>query len=362
MTKQTYAQIQQWYVAFEEMLKENPQFEAVGRHFNSSVDDKADISKLHAIHYNLRANQYLNPAFITNFTTCVDAFQRHVMGLPMVATSTASFIAPVLAHLNDKGYARLPPLPAQIHKEMYDYLEGQPVRQAPNDRQSVEYVERNEIREKEHVGKLSEHAVTNCPHFLEYILSPEILQIVERRIGATPTLVSLDSWWSFADCQAPREAQNFHIDVDDYRFVKIFIYLTDVDKDAGPHTYIPGTQDRTFMTQLIERNQEKYPEMRNWYFAQLRKSDAEVAQYIGVEPDYLEGPAGSCMIVDTSGIHKGLLPNNKDRLLLQATFGCTPCKTTMLDPLQMGSISTNNIKPDILTPPNDYIARLFVSN
>ena len=61
---------------------------------------------------------------------------------------------------------------------------------------------------------------------------PYTLSIVERYLGATPTILGYTAWWSFAQPDEARDAQLFHQDMDDYRFVKMFIYLSDV----GPRT------------------------------------------------------------------------------------------------------------------------------
>lgn len=49
---------------------------------------------------------------------------------------------------------------------------------------------------------------------------------------------------------APRDAQIFHCDFHDFKWVKLLIYLTNVDAEAGSHVLIKGTHA---LTQLPRR-------------------------------------------------------------------------------------------------------------
>jgi hypothetical protein len=136
---------------------------------------------------------------------------------------------------------------------------------------------------------------------------PCILSVAKRFLGATPTLSNVTMWWSLAGRSAPKEAQLFHRDRDDLRFCKLFFYLTDVDMESGPHVYVRGSaQD------------ERLREHR-------RLSDDEVTATFGADRvTHVCGPAGSAFLVNTYGIHKGLLPKSRDRLLLQLQYSLLP--------------------------------------
>ena len=82
--------------------------------------------------------------------------------------------------------------------------------------------------------------------------------------------------------------------------------------------------------------------LAQWYVEQLRKTDEEVAQYFGIAPKMLTGP-GSCMLVNTFGLHKGTKPIRADRLLCQATFGITPAQFQHFTPIQSNEESQENI-------------------
>ena len=84
--------------------------------------------------------------------------------------------------------------------------------------------------------------IVNAPHLLELVNHPDILSAAKNFLGCTPTVYSMNALWSFPCEDDPqRITQSFHRDVDDYRFLSLFIYLTDVNEHAGPHQYIPKT-------------------------------------------------------------------------------------------------------------------------
>ena len=150
----------------------------------------------------------------------------------------------------------------------------------------------------------------SCPAIESLVNDPVVNEIALRYIGPRARFVSTHAWWSFATHVAESErnefAQQFHFDLDDYRFIKFFFYLSDVDESSGPHVYMRGTHAR-------KKLRHRYP-MR-------RLSDGEVLDTYGrANHRVVTGGAGTGFIVDTYGIHKGEPPRDKDRLVLQVMF------------------------------------------
>lgn len=142
---------------------------------------------------------------------------------------------------------------------------------------------------------------------------PVILEIAARYLGAPPKLVGTNLWWSYpgeADAAAKDyAAQMFHYDLDDFRFVKFFFYLTDVDATAGPHVAVLGSHRhkhrKSFLDHLVVR----------------RYSDEEIEQDYGADKIVtITGKAGTGFVEDTICIHKGTTPTAKDRLVLQFQY------------------------------------------
>ena len=101
-----------------------------------------------------------------------------------------------------------------------------------------------------------------------------------------------------------RNAQYFHWDNDFRKFFKLYIYLTDVDLDSGPHVYIPET------------HKNKLPDFR---LCRLYSDTKVYGDY--PRPKVFTGKAGSLFFVHSYGLHKGETPKSKSRLMLNVHYG-----------------------------------------
>lgn len=158
-----------------------------------------------------------------------------------------------------------------------------------------------------HTAPFTNMDIINSPHAIRWANNPKVLEIVEHVLGAKPTLSNLSVWWSYPGHAAPQEAEYFHRDVDDLRFIKLFVYLTDVDAESGPHVYVPTSH-------------------RHSGFKKIRRyTDGEVEQVFGREGiHYFIGGKGSAFLENTYGLHKAQLPISKRRLLFQVQYSLHP--------------------------------------
>jgi hypothetical protein len=129
--------------------------------------------------------------------------------------------------------------------------------------------------------------------------------LVTDYFGCTPYLDSIQAWWSISGHDEPEEAERFHRDNDSIRFLKFFLYLTDVSAENGPHVYAAGSHRSS---RLIERR---------------RLSDQEVHDAFGADILSMTGSSGDAFLEDTFGIHKGQLPRSGRRLLVQFRYSVT---------------------------------------
>ena len=130
--------------------------------------------------------------------------------------------------------------------------------------------------------------------------------VAQAYLEATPVNDMMAMWWTVAHGEVSSEAaQMFHYDLDRLRFLKFFIYLSDVTEKTGPHVYVRGSH--------LGRPRR--------FFEDRRFTDEEVADvFTGDAIRELGGPRGTIMAVDTSGLHKGKHPDTGDRLILQLEF------------------------------------------
>src|SRR5690606_18205340 len=70
-----------------------------------------------------------------------------------------------------------------------------------------------------------------------------LLAVAQDYLRATPIIDIVAMWWHTAlhDHPDARAAQFFHFDMDRPRWLKFFIYLTDVAPENGPHCFIRGS-------------------------------------------------------------------------------------------------------------------------
>jgi hypothetical protein len=155
-----------------------------------------------------------------------------------------------------------------------------------------------------------------CPGLMAAINGPRILGIVSRYLGCKPTISSLGVRWSFPTAARPAETQLFHRDPDDWRFLKLFVYLTEVDLDSGPHVYVAGS-NRT-----------------QGHIRARPYSRSELEARFGPESiQAVTGPRGTTFLADTHGIHMGKPPQGRARLMLQVQYSLLPIFAFRYEPV-----------------------------
>lgn len=149
--------------------------------------------------------------------------------------------------------------------------------------------------------------IVACPWLMAAINHVDVLRLASAFLGCKPTLCSVGVRWSFPDPKSPAATQSFHRDPDDWRFLKLFVYLTDVDGESGPHIYVAGSH-----------------QTRGPLRAQTYGHGPLEARFGKQNMRTVLGARGTTFIADTSGIHAGIPPRKTPRLLLQAQYSILP--------------------------------------
>ena len=209
-----------------------------------------------------------------------------------------------LEQLRDAGishYGQL--LSAQQAAELRDYFSAQLVQDTYRPEQG-RFLPGSDARHPEsHIAHHDAADVIRAPYLFALANDPRILAVVSRYLGCRPTLGYLAVWWSYHTGVGAQHAENFHRDVDDWRFVKLFVYLSDVAADNGPHVYVSHSAASSKLRQV------------------RRLSDAEVTAAFGSEKVLtMTGRAGEGFLEDTFGIHKGQPVGVGRRLMFQAVY------------------------------------------
>ena len=148
------------------------------------------------------------------------------------------------------------------------------------------------------------------PTVRNMLLDRGLLEISQDYIGSAPIVDIVTSWYSFpSDAPSHQAAQLFHFDLDRIKWMKVFFLLTDQTVETGAHLYVPGThRDGGIPRELLDRG-----------YARLE--DHEVAQHFPENTwKSMEAPAGSILIEDTRGLHKGIALKRDHRLMLQFEY------------------------------------------
>jgi hypothetical protein len=159
-----------------------------------------------------------------------------------------------------------------------------------------------------HVLTVVDEGVITCPHLLDIANHPSIIAAIESGFGCKPTIGYISAWWSIPTADgAPRHAENFHRDFDDVAFIKLFVYLSDVELENGPHEFILGSHTDPALRPI------------------RRYSDAEVfAKFSGNRLVRFTGKAGTVFLENTTGLHRGLPVRAGRRLILQIVYSMLP--------------------------------------
>jgi len=130
---------------------------------------------------------------------------------------------------------------------------------------------------------------------------PSLLSIVSEYLHASSISIKVNGWLSVGRPNLTRNklssnAQLFHLDLDAFRFLKVFIYITDVSSENGPHVYVSGSS----------HPYQNHSQVLSMLDSSLRIKDADILSLYGQSSLRKHmGKAGTVIIEDTSGFHKG---------------------------------------------------------
>jgi hypothetical protein len=140
--------------------------------------------------------------------------------------------------------------------------------------------------------------------------------VAEGYFSAPATIIDVRLWWSFASASPNRAAlklaaqDSFHFDLADWKQLKFFFYLTDVDAQSGPHRFVLGSHARRPLAHQVSPFSAK--------------TDAQILAAYGAEAvQTITGPAGSGFAEDPFGYHTGATVQEGTRLCLEISFGIT---------------------------------------
>jgi hypothetical protein len=157
-----------------------------------------------------------------------------------------------------------------------------------------------------------------CPHLLRAMNDPALLQIAAGFLGCKPTISGVGLRWSFPGDKASIAVQQFHRDTEDWGILRMFIYLTDVSDDSGPHQYVVSSHKTVGRFRLRPYSEE--------YIERHYGRDRLVT---------VRGPRGTTFLGNMWGIHRGVPPAERPRLLFSCTYTMTATPIYEYNPVEV---------------------------
>jgi len=144
----------------------------------------------------------------------------------------------------------------------------------------------------------------------EFATSDFLMNIAENYINSKKISISGQCYISnptdISESEKKDNAQFFHYDNDFKKFFKVFVYLSDVNHSAGPHSFVSKTNIKKFFKHIVaERIDDK--EINKFYDPKNIK--------------IFNGEKGNVIIEDTFGLHKGNPPIKDSRIMLILIYG-----------------------------------------
>ena len=220
-----------------------------------------------------------------------------------LATRRDSDLQNVLSELKRDGIAMMPDLFSRSQvDDVVDYFSSHRVF-APQG----EGVALSELPSEATMAAYDLSTLVACPWLMTAINQQSILRLASAYLGCMPTICAIGVRWSFPGPQSNNVTQAYHRDPDEWRFLKLFVYLTDVDEECGPHIYVLGSHKTRMSLRGKSYTQEQVE-------TQFGKQNMRAVL----------GTRGKTFVANTIGVHAGIPPQRAPRLMLQVQYSILP--------------------------------------
>lgn len=247
-----------------------------------------------------------------------------------------NFDTTVLTDLEDEGFSYLPALSKSKLLKIKDEINAMPVKKSKN---------KDGVLLKEYYESAD---LAGSPAVMEFATNPDTYNLVSSYLQAPAVIQYLTAWRTFGNVPENPE-MHFHIDHHGHRFLKLFVYLSDVEEGDGQHEYIKNTHRwaRLKSSSLMKNNLNFAIQIRTKrrFKGSFWTNSVAIERACDEKIEKVTGKAGTVFIEDTSGLHRGTkVRNPKPRLALQILF----------TPFDSGK--------DDVTKSDDYLARKECEN
>lgn len=216
--------------------------------------------------------------------------------------------AALAKEFRETGFLKLPELltPAQVD-EMYRY-----------------FAARNEFLITGPTYNNTIQDVVSAPHALALAAHPRLLALASDFIGGPATIVDICVWFTIPNEGEEYGGHVFHRDKDDFRACKMFMYLTDVESDNGPHVFARYTHDPEHTQELLRSRGVPQDIVPALYAGNGRNMAGAIQKIFDDQIFEITGKAGTSFIEGTYGFHRGSAVRGRRRGLFQVLYATVP--------------------------------------
>ncbi len=221
------------------------------------------------------------------------------------------------ARLEEQGYAVLPAVISdeKIHS-LIDMLGSSKHRFLELETKAVHlgYDPEDALASKSNTVLIESHDLLNAEEAVRDIAyDPGMLEIAQTYLGAAPIHVHTNAWWSVnhrQDYQAlAASAQQFHQDRGFVKFLKVFLYLTDVGEENGPHEYVAGSVKD--FRKAVKRRHKSGKRYTREHMVKTFGEERVVS---------MVAPKGTMIFEDTYGFHRGVPVQSGHRFVMELIY------------------------------------------
>jgi hypothetical protein len=156
----------------------------------------------------------------------------------------------------------------------------------------------------------AEQELINNPLIQKLMADRSFIAVAQNYLRSQPVVDVVAMWWNVASPHPDKEAaQYWHFDMDRIKWLKFFVYLTDVGPENGPHSFVRRShRSGEIPSSLLKKGYS-------------RLTDDEVSTTYSADR-FVEfvAPRGTVIAEDTRGLHKGKHVTRGDRLIFQMQF------------------------------------------
>jgi hypothetical protein len=162
----------------------------------------------------------------------------------------------------------------------------------------------------------------SSPHLLEMAAQDRFLDLAQAYLGCTPTVYSINAFWSLPNREPHPYSQLFHRDWEDFRSLVVFTLLTPVDTpEEGAHYYVESSHAVDGFEAGLKRKGVDAADIQILSSRNNAAIAPVASRLFGSSARRFDGPAGTSFCGDGYGLHRALVPQSRPRLLLWFRYG-----------------------------------------